>query len=217
MSDLLLPTSPPDRAVRFRLQTLLIVTAVVAVLAAMAGPFYRRQTPEARQVLLIYWGCISLTAGLFFYIQWRESWKLPPQAGEILCVLLTTGRAGRRLSPWTTALISIAWLGMIGWQSYHLASHADASGVGYAIVQGIGHATMIGGFLLMFVPRPFYFCENGVPIGPQLVPWRYIRSAEWTPENRALLRLHRIDGDLFANVPDRLRGRAGPRGGADAF
>ena len=96
-------------------------------------------------------------------------------------------------------------MGIIGFQSYPLTDRADANPWWNVIVQGLTHAMMIGGFLMIFVPQPFYLCENGVSVGEGDIPWHYIRSAEWTPKNRSVLRLHRLDGDLFVRVPDHLR------------
>jgi hypothetical protein len=207
MPDAPLPTSPPEQVVRFRMQTLLAVTAVVAVLAAIAGPFYRRQTPEAQYVLLIYWACAAIGASLGMFITWRSSWKLPERAGTLTCVLWIHGRGfGVRSRLVTAAFFLFFWLGFLAFQSYAVAiDHASMMRSWFLVIKGLAHGMMMSGFLMIFVPRPFYLCENGVAMGPVVIPWNYIRSAQWVATNRSVLRLHRLDGDLFVRVPDQLR------------
>jgi hypothetical protein len=208
MPDSSLPTSAPEQVVRFRMRTLLAVTAVVAVLAAIAGPFYRRQSPEAQQVLLVYWSCAGVGTGLWMYYMWRNSWRLPNKAGSILCVLWTTGRGGNNFMsrPIVTLLFMGFWLGFFVMQSNLVAGRGHAtSSFWLHTINGFTHGMMASGVLLMFAPQPFYLCENGVAVGPGVIPWNYIRSAQWVATTRSVLRLHRLDGDLFVRVPDHLR------------
>jgi hypothetical protein len=190
------------------MQTLLAVTAGVAVLAAIAGPFYRRQSPDAQQVLMIYWACVGLATGVWLYYTWRDSWRLPEKAGAILCVLWTTGRGGVNLMsrPMMTLFLLAIWMIFIGLQSYHIAERIQVMTNHWQhMINGLAHGMMASGFLMIFVAQPFYICEKGVSIGQAVVPWNYIRSAEWIATNRSVLRLHRFDGDLFVRVPDHLR------------
>jgi hypothetical protein len=207
MPDLPLPTSPPEQVVRFRIRTLLAVTAAVAVLSAIAAPYYRRQPPESQQLLLNYWACLGLTAVFSVYFAWRGSWRLCPKAGAVLCVLWSNGRSGLNFlsRPKATAAFFLFWMGFIGFYSFTTASRPDTTRMWYVAITGLAHGMMMGGFLMVFVPHPFYLCENGVSIGKWVLPWHYIRSAEWVATNRSVLRLHRFDGDLFVRVPDYLR------------
>jgi hypothetical protein len=207
MSDSPLPTSPPEQVVRFRMRTLLIATAAVAVLMAVAAPFYRRQPSETQQVLLVYWACLAFTAGLSLYFTWRGSWRRPQKAGAILCVLWSNGRTGMNFlsRPKATIFFLLFWMAFIGFYSFTIADRTNATRMWHVVITGLAHGMMMGGFLMIFVPHPFYLCENGVSIGQWVIPWPYLRSAEWVATNRSILRLHRCDGDIFVRVPDQLR------------
>ena len=75
------------------------------------------------------------------------------------------------------------------------------------LVMGGAHGFMLGGFVLHFLRRPIYLCDNGV-YGAINVPWKFIRHAEWVADRPGVMKLRRLDGDIYLDVPNDVRGEA---------
>jgi len=77
------PTS--DRTVlQYSLRSLLVATAVVAVLSAIAAPFVRRLNPEQQLKLGLILAFNLLLAGLYFAFLCHNRWKVEKQGGRLL-------------------------------------------------------------------------------------------------------------------------------------
>ncbi len=205
--------SPPDPTIRFRLQTILVVTTILAVAAAIGALYWRQQSAPAQTGLIAYWAVVLLFGAYGGWLNWRQSWQLPAGAGSIACVGWATGRrrwhaAG---SPLAMILLLIGLFAVVGSQSTVIARGRDNltfGGIPFApLVMGGAHGFMLGGFVLYFLRRPLYLCENGV-YGAMNAPWKYIRQAEWIADRSGVMKLHRLDGDIYIDVPNVVRGTA---------
>ena len=74
----------------------------------------------------------------------------------------------------------------------------------FPAIRGLAHGFMLGGFLLVFLRRPVYLCQNGLS-GSIYAPWKYIRHAEWAADRPGVLKLRRLDGDFQLDVPNKMR------------
>lgn len=208
---------PPDPVLQFRIRTMIGVTSVLAVLAAIAGTYYRSVESEAaRNKLLGGWAFLLLCAAWTFALRIREAWR-PPEKCEVRYIVYAKGRRrrGKRSAFWST--LSCVGLGMwIAAGSYGIVVSEEApkrsttflasvfrsplSNVG---IMGIWTSALI----FSFVRRPMFVCEEGIPLGKNYVaPWKYIRHAEWQTDRPETLKLHRLDGDIYLDVPNDVRG-----------
>jgi hypothetical protein len=78
-------------------------------------------------------------------------------------------------------------------------------GRGITIAMSVLYGYVIGSnaFALLWVrPAVIAFQRDcGLNLDGRLIPWSYIRSAQWLPDRPQLLNLHRIDGDVLVEVP----------------
>ena len=73
-------------------------------------------------------------------------------------------------------------------------------------MQGILVGSWTAAAIFSFVRRPRFVCEEGIPLGKNYVaPWKYIRHAEWQTDRPETLKLHRLDGDIYLDVPNDVR------------
>ena len=183
MSEELNPP-PPDPTIRFRLQTILVVTTIFAVAAAIAAPYWRQQSGPAQTRLIVYWTVVLLFGAYGGWLNWRQSWQLPAGAGSVACVGWATGRRRWHVegSPLVMFFSLVGIVAIVGSQSTVIARGRDNltfGGVPFApLLMGGAHGFMLGGFVLYFLRRPIYLCENGV-YGATRAPWKFIRHAEW--------------------------------------
>ena len=204
--------APLDPIVRFRVRAMLGATALLAIAAAIAAPFWRRQTEPVQWALLAYWLGFLAFGILAGWINWRTAWRHLPESGPIVQIAWLSGKT--RLSlfhhPLGIVILGTSMIGILAAQSHviaqrgHLASSAPFI---LTMLQGLTHGFMCGGFLLIFLRRPVYLCENGVS-GGVYAPWKYIRHAEWVADRPGVMKLRRIDGDIYLDVPNGMRGEA---------
>jgi len=107
--------------------------------------------------------------------------------------------------------IVFAVAGWVFWMaifSHIIASHAirDYGGVFSALAWALQGGMVTAGMLMIAVPRPVLLAENGVWLGGAYAPWKYIRHAEWLPDRPGAMKLRRLDGDIYIEVPERMRG-----------
>ncbi len=202
--------APLDPVVRFRMRAMLGATALVAIAAAIAAPFWRRQTEPVQWALLAYWLGFLSFAIVSGCVHWRAAWRHLPESGPIAQIVWLSGKT--RLSlfhhPVGIAILAVSVLAVLAAQSHVIAEpgHLSASAPFFlTIFQGLAHGGMLGGFLLIFMRRPIYLCENGVS-GGVYAPWKYSRLAEWSADRAGVLKLRRLDGDIYLDVPKDVRG-----------
>lgn len=207
---------PSDPVLRFRMRTMIAVTSVLAVLAAIAGPYYRSIDDEAgRQRLLIFWSFIVLGSGVSFWMRLKESWRVPAN-----CRLryLVYARSKYRRGVWSTLWSILLCLLLAGWIALYSISAAivprggvftprsTAEFFSSPLFQGMMVGSWTAALIVSFIRRPMFLCEEGVPLGKvTLAPWKYIRQAEWQTDRPETLKLHRLDGDIYVDVPNDVR------------
>jgi hypothetical protein len=110
---------------------------------------------------------------------------------------------GRNRFVRTASLAALAaW---IGFASYVIASEPTGK-EGGVISIGFWTGLAVAAACLSFVRQPLHLCEEGIPMGRRsLVPWRYIRHAEWLLHRPNVMKLHRLGGDFFLDVPLSMR------------
>jgi hypothetical protein len=105
----------------------------------------------------------------------------------------------------------IGLFAMVATQSQVIAGRKDNltfGGIPFAsLAMGMAHGFMLGGVVLYLLRRPLYLCENGV-YGATGAPWKFIRHAEWVADRPGVMKLRRLDGDIFLDVPNDVRGEA---------
>ncbi|MBA4107752.1 MAG: hypothetical protein C0485_18620 [Pirellula sp.] len=202
---------------QFRIRTMITVTTALAVSAAIAGTYYRSVESEAaRNKLLLAWAFLLVSAALCFGLRVREAWRRPEEC-EVRYIVYARGRRrrGKRSTFWSA--LSCVGLGMwIAAGSYGIVLSEEAprrpttflpnvfrSPLGNVGIMGIWTSALI----FSFVRRPMFVCEEGIPLGKKYVaPWKYIRHAEWQTDRPETLKLHRLDGDIYLDVPNEVRG-----------
>jgi hypothetical protein len=198
----------PNPVVRFRMRTLLWATTIIAVLAAIAGPYYRRQSAAAQPQLLIFWSGLVLASAIWMWFQWRSAAPTARNFGPIRFVLRT---AWVRQSIWPQSLglaFALAvWFAMIAGQTERVVRDADRRQT--SVVAAIGRFATGGMFtsclLLWAIPRPALIGNDGVSTARGYGPWKFIRHAEWLANRPGVLKFRRLDGDIYVDVPERLR------------
>jgi hypothetical protein len=214
--------SPPDPVLRFRMRTMIAVTSVLAVLAAVAGPYYRSVDHEAgRRSLLIFWSLIVVSSGVSFWLRVKESWRVP-KGCHFRYLVYARGRF--RKGVWSMLWRILACLLLLAWTALYshaaeIRSRANIPTSGPTttvfsspLFQGVLVGSWTAALIFSFVRRPMFLCEEGIPLGKRFVaPWKYIRHAEWQTDRPETLKLHRLDGDIYVDVPNDVRG------GVEAF
>jgi hypothetical protein len=196
--------APLDPVMRFRLRAILWATTLLAIAMAMAAPYWRRQSEPVQWALAAYWFGFLAFAALGGWINWRTAWRHLPEAGPIAHIAWISGRT--RLNPFQhpvgIAVLAISMLAVLAAQSHVIAQRGHlASASLFTLTQGFAHGFMCGGFLLFFLRRPAYLCEKGI-LGGIYAPWKYIRHAEWMADRDGVLKLRRLDGDIYLDVPN---------------
>lgn len=213
MPDSPLPTPPPAQVVRFRLRTLLAITTGIAVLAAIAGPFYRRQTPAAQTHLLAVWSTGLLFTAVVIWHHVRWTYRTFRTGGTLRYILRSAWHASRFGAKGQTliAIFSVAMLAlMVTVKSRADVRMIDRQGGGAevpsAMLEGLWFGIMFGGAFYGVFPRAIGLLEKGVADHRRLIPWKQFRYAEWMMSSAGVLMLHRCGGglfvgDIFLHVP----------------
>jgi hypothetical protein len=197
---------PPKPVLQFRLQSLLGAMVLVAVFAAIAGPYYRRQSATAQIHLLFFWSTFAVLAAWATWYRWRSAWRLPPSFGAVRFLVHATPK-GRRLawSYFINFLQVAGCLAMFATWSAVVAKRSDRAPLWSPSVSSVQLAFMMGGILLLFLRTPTFLTEDGVASSRIFAPWRYIRHAEWLKNAPEVMKFRRLDGDLFIAVAKRDR------------
>jgi hypothetical protein len=205
-----MPEKPVPRlpqAAQFGLRKLLTAVTIIAVLAAIAGPFFRHQTPTAQRALLVLWTSVVIFTAVGMWLSVRTAFLLPPTAGTLKYLLLFAWRPN--WSPIVRGLgfsFSLAIVSLVTmWFSYECAKGATHFNFALLAYHGSTFGLSIGSLIYVFSRRPAPVCEAGILIRGEVLPWRYIRGVEWLPNRSEICRLVRYDGDLYLVVPAQLR------------
>jgi hypothetical protein len=190
------------------LRSLLALVTVAAVVFAIAGIYCRRQTTEAQGALLIYWAVV----GTFFLVgiwrHWRTSWRIPKVAGTPH-FMIATPKPGARSSPAWRPLRWIApctWLVLVAIHSDQVVDRvARHRALFLSVAIGLSDGMILALAAYALVKSPTYICEHGVSTAMVLAPWKYVRHASWLPDRPTWLKLRRLDGDLYLEIPERNR------------
>jgi hypothetical protein len=190
---------------QFRLRTLLWVTTWIAILAAIAGFYFRRQTSEAQSRLFLFWGCLSACSAVGVWWSCRDVWKRPKLVGNIRFMTWT---ARRRFSPLASlaghAFSVMTWLWIVGHLTF-LISRKDDTSLFFIVFVALTNGMMTGGMIVAATRRPAFIGDDGVKSGQVVAPWKCIRHAEWLADRPGVLKFRWLDGDIYVDVPARMR------------
>lgn len=215
-----LPTAGANPVLQFRLRALIGATTAVAVLAAIAGPYYRSQPPERQSALLVYWSCIVVFTGVGLWTSWRDLWRVPREAGAVRYLLWVTRGKYSLFHRWPgQAAVLLAWLVLISFNSVTMSvMHSPGLpnaprmytvmsrvGAGMTLLTGVGYGIATGALVMGLLRRPVFLTDNGVSQGTRGTAWRHVRFAKWATNRPGVLRISWTFGDLYADPPPRQR------------
>jgi hypothetical protein len=195
--------------VRFRLRSLLIVMAVVAVAATILGWFLRR-FPNSREQLLIYWGILSLLLVAICVLKSWRRYRAEKKAGRIMCQLTPHSYFFPRSSRVAAAsagatLLSIGaamWL----FNSFLIAD--ENWGAAFSIVWNSFYMLLIlgSGITCFWWRRSIRICDHGVVVREKFLPWDKCRWFYWDAGNRDVIVIEwRGASRIAAQVPPKRR------------
>jgi hypothetical protein len=192
-----------DPVVRFRVRTLLGVTTALAILAAIAGPYYRTASSDAQPRLLTLWFTILLAGIASFWLRLRDHLRRDPALNVRFVVYYRkdgSPRAG-------IIVKAIFCFGVFIWTAVVSISITEAQGtVLFGLREGFVIGVVVSGAIFGLIRQPMALCDEGIPMGKgRTIPWKYIRYAVWMPESPDVLKLRRYDGDLYVEVPASIR------------
>ena len=96
----------------------------------------------------------------------------------------------------------LVWLCLL---SYMTGTIAD-SPTHLLIYHGVLVGSTAAGLIFVFIRRPMYLCDDGIPlVKNHVAPWKYIRYAEWIADRPGVMKLRRLDGDIYLDVPNNVR------------
>jgi hypothetical protein len=216
MSDALGGNLDRGTAIRFRLPALLAVMTALALLAALAGPYFRRQSEVAQQTLAAFWTIMLVAACATLIWQWRRMMTPNRLMGT---VRWRTTLVWRR--PWLSLAVRIAAFAalvlLLASEAEHVVRQTDRFAGGLRsqwadiAVRGTIKGLMLGFFLLpILLKQSAFICERGVWSLRREVVWSKLKAWEWMPDRPGVLRLReahssRFRGDLFLAVPAKFR------------
>ncbi len=193
---------------RFRLRSLLALVTVAAIVLAIAGIYYRRQTPEAQSALVTYWLCVAGCWGMGVAYQWTAPGRVAAQSGDVRFVITSPavnwrGMRSSRLGYWMRlALIVATWFVLLAFKSDQIVERVGRqNSMSYRLIQGIADGLLLTLFSLNFRVVPTYLCEHGVSTYGALAAWKHVRHGSWLPDRPAWLKLRRLDGDIYLEIP----------------
>jgi hypothetical protein len=200
--------------VRFRLPALLAVMTLLALFAALAGPYFRRQSLEVQQSLAASWAITLAIGGAAFVRRWRAMMSPKPLMGRAHWRVTLLRR--RR---WHDPTVRVAALAlMLMWLSSEanqvtIMTDRFASGTTSRWMAVAGRGILMGlllgfGVLPLLLKRPAFLCDRGVWSLRREVVWSKLSGWRWETARPGVLRLtERLAprGDLLLAVPAELR------------
>ena len=211
MSDASADNSNRGTGVRFRLPALLAVMSLLALLAAIAGPYFRQQSALAQRSLATYWIIAAMVAIASWAWRWRRMTTPPPLMGTVHWrVTLVWGRAWPGPTVRLAILATVAIGLVLG--TRHIVGAADRIADGFfspwllVVLNGTVLGVTFGGAMLPLIPKqPAFICDRGVWSVHRETIWSKLKAWEWKPDNPGVLRLSevhstRLHGHLFLAV-----------------
>jgi hypothetical protein len=194
------PSGSPAEAettdVRFSLRSLLIVTIVVAVTAALLGPYLRNQSPDVRTPIGVLWAtCLTMAAAALGY-QAHLRYRLEHAAGKRLSSLplhgKKVGRAGSSFAFVVGGLLIACGLLYLLTARYMFRPPANApSAVPYLMLSvplraGLCAMFIAHGISTIWWGRSVQLRERGVLRGLRLLRWDHVTNCHWSRWSNAL-------------------------------
>jgi len=212
MSDASPSTVPRDPVLQFRLRTLLAATTVLAILAAIAGPYYRTQTEAAQRSLLVFWTTALIFSLAGLWLKWRSCTSIHPRMGSVRFIVFRAWRRG--IGPIAQSGIVVCALTWLAYESHRTVEGAAKNVTGGMwtapdlfplIFRGLWIGIVIGGMLVLLIRVPIFVCDRGIRYLEQNITWKQMRQAQWMPGRNGVMRLHRLDGDIYLKAPPQIR------------
>jgi hypothetical protein len=196
---------PPDPLLRFRLRTIMALTSGLALAAAVAAPFFRRQSPEAQGNLLFFWSISLLLVGAGVASRLRLVSRVPAFAGPVHFwgKLRWPSQFEARVRPLLVFVFFAISISMMVIESKGVV-HRTQMKKDLNWVSCLLNASIIGLTVSQSVTAmsaPIALCERGIPIYGTVTSWRLIRDAVWEPTRCSVLRLHGGTWSIFVEIP----------------
>lgn len=204
MTDDLPANAPPEPTeVRFRLRSLLISTAVVAVVAAIAGTYYRSVPPGVQARLNIVWGVVAILVALWLVVEALHRYRAERKVGAVIVRLPSPASSWTRIIG--AGVIILIGLGYLGLTSV-VSAPTPGSGISLgecfssAFLPALCISAGISGLWWHGTAR---VCQNGVLAGRQLLLWSHVVDARWQywpPDTLHLTGVGRSGGDVHMRL-----------------
>jgi hypothetical protein len=198
--------TPIEPMVRFRLGTILVATTVAAVLAGLAGWYFRRQAPTAQQALLVYWGLVTTATLAAFVWRWRRSMTPDPSMGQVYWRVTSAWRWW-----WAAPVLRLNIVGFFLWglvyESAGIVEFAVRTKSGtldfwtVVLLRSVIWGIVMGmGMIINFID-PAFVCERGISMLHRPIMWNRLKEWEWMSNRPGVLRLRGTHGRAFLHVP----------------
>jgi hypothetical protein len=200
---------------RFRLPAALAAMTLLALLAALAGPFFRQQSAAAQQSLLAYWlVTIAVAIGAFAW-RWRRMTKPNPLMGMAYWQVTLVRRSWRR-DVAVRAGIIVFLMFWLAWEAMLFVRIPDrfADGpISFSIaIRGAFSGWVVGlGFVPRLLKRPAFICQRGLwTFGKPEAFWNKLAAWQWLPDRPGVMKLSETktygrSRELFIAIPAELR------------
>jgi hypothetical protein len=202
---------------RFRLPAMIAAMTLLALLAALAGPFFRQQTAVAQRSLLAYWlVTIAVAIGAFAW-RWRRMTTPNPLMGMAYWQVTLVRRSWRRdVAVRAGIIVFLAfWL---AWEAMQFVRIHDRFAQGlvsrtFAVaVRGSVIGWLIGlGLAPRLLKRPAFICQRGLwTFGKPEAFWSKLTAWQWLSDRPGVMKLSETktsgrSRELFVAIPAELR------------
>jgi hypothetical protein len=211
MSQLETTTELPEPTdVRFSMLSMLVITAVIAVVATALGAFLRRFPAEAQVRLWVYWGIlVALLAGIALfnaclrYVAEKKAGRVLfqlvphsyffPRAPRLASILIGTFLVASAPAMWVGGSFFVAkpnaseWMQALNWGTFY---GLFGSGLGIAY---------------FWWHKRIRLCENGVVIRHNFAPWQDLKQYYWDAVYRDVVVMQFLRQKTAIRVPPEMR------------
>ena len=200
---------------RFRLPAVLAAMTLLALLAALAGPFFRQQTAVAQQSLLAYWlVTIAVAIGAFAW-RWRRMTTPSPLMGMAYWQVTLVRRSWRRDVAVRAGIIAFLafWLAWEAMQFVRIHDRFVDGPISFGIaIRGAFSGWVVGlGFVPRLLKRPAFICQRGLwTFGKREAFWSKLTAWQWLSDRPGVMKLSETktygrSRELFIAIPAELR------------